>query len=174
MTLRSVFFITISLVAGYAFQARSESAPTSTWRISFEPQPAEFRQSDPYKTLLVFLKNISDHGAWIWESNALNDYSLSLTGSRGNVIPMTSHGLETEARHRSIDFGTGKVQVPPGSFYKSHINLSDFYDLPVGRYVVHVRLRARNQDNFDWNTKKPLVQPERDVPIASSPIEIKP
>ncbi len=146
----------------------------SSWRISFEPQPVVFHKPDSEKVIYVFLKNVSDHDAWVWESNALNDYDLTLTDQEAKLVSMTAKGLFALHEQRRIFFSTLRLKVAVNSSYGNFVELNDSYDLSPGHYVVHVRLRAINQDNFDWDAKNHLTQAEQDIPTASTPIEIKP
>ena len=154
--------------------AASALGSASSWRISFEPQPVVFNKADPEKSVSVLLKNVSNHEAWVWESNAVADYDLSLTDVQGKSILMTAKGLYALERLRSVFLRTLREKIPVNSVYKNHIELSYFYDLPPGHYVFQVRLQTINQDNFDWEVKKPIPQQAQDVPAGSTPIEIKP
>ena len=144
----------------------------SGWRISFEPAPAIWSNSKAEKPLTITLTNGTDRMLWVFESNPLNDYEVSITDLKGNPISMTSEGLRIQERERSTLFRTMREKVPPGGSRKTYVDLAECYQLPPGKYVVHARLRSNTQDIMDAKTDRR--KPQVNEPSGSATIQITP
>ncbi len=123
--------------------------------------------------LNIKLTNVTDHVAWVFESDPVNDYQVAITDSSAKFVPMTAAGLREQDDQRSVIFRSLIEHVPPGSSQTSEINLAEFYDLSPGKYTVKATLRAITEDARDKKTnhRNPNAPPE---PSGSTTIEITP
>ncbi len=153
--------------------AKTVHVTSTWWRITFDPAPKPWSKSAPQKTLNIKVTNVTDHVAWVFESNPINDYQVAITDSRGKFVPMTAAGLQEQKDLRSTITRALFERVPPGSSRTSEINLAEFYDLSPGKYTVKATLRAITEDAIDEKTnhRKPDAPPE---PSGSTTIEITP
>ncbi len=114
--------------------------------------------------------NVSTHAAWVFESNPLNSYQLSVTDTRGRTIPMTNEGLRIQERQRDTFTSTGRVNISPGGSYNAHVNVAELYDLAPGNYTLHAQLRVDTQDIVDEKTLRRKLNVQE--PSGSTMIEI--
>ncbi len=167
-------FCAVLLVAFFISPLANAAPHTlSWWRITFDPPPPSWHRSDAQKILRVKVTNVTDHVAWVFESNSTHDYQVAITDSRGKFVPMTAAGLQEQKGLRSALDRAMIKNVPPGGSQTSEINLADFYDLSPGKYAVKATLRSITEDAVDEKTnhRKPNAPPE---PSGSTTIEITP
>ena len=140
--------------------------------MTFEPVPAVWAKSDTHEPLIIKLTDISARTLWVFESNALNDYEVYIADVlNGNVVAMTSKGLQFQERQRSTLFRSLRQNVASKDSSKALIDLADFYDLPPGRYLFHAKLISTTEDALDEATQRR--KPEAKIPALSASLAIE-
>ena len=146
MIQRCFVFLLLATLAAHAPANYVHTKKSLAWRISFDPISPTYSKSDAHKYLNIQLSNITSQTIWAFESNPLNDYRISVTNASGKVVPLTSEGRRIQERQQDTFFRTGFFPMPPGWKYNSGIDLQELYNLPPGKYMLHVTFVSTNQD----------------------------
>ena len=143
------------------------------WAISLEPDRLLWVAGE-LNTVNAKLKNLTDHTLWVFSTNPLSDYNVSVSNEGGTVVPMTPKGIRIKEAQNTIETRATRQRIPSGESYTTQLNLGELYSLMPGKYTVTVSLATFAEDNFDAQLNRPVFRKKQNTPSASIAIQVGP